>query len=199
VTPLRWGFKTEANAIAREIRHDLGVKLIDPLDPWALADHLGIPLIALSTLRNDAPSAVAHFSRAERGAFSAMTVFYGSRRVIVYNDAHTRGRQASDITHELSHALLQHPPSPALDHRGCRKWNRDLEDEADWLAGVLLISEEAALEIVRTGMTVDVAVISYGVSKAMVQWRLNMTGARERVSLSKQDLSSQRRRKRPGK
>ena len=175
MTPLRWGFKTEANAIAREIRHDLGVKLIDPFDPWALAKHLDIPLIPLSILRKDAPGPVAHFSRAERGAFSAMTVFCGARRVIVYNDAHTLGRQASDITHELSHALLQHPPSPALDHRGCRKWKRDLEDEADWLAGALLISEEAALEIARTGMTVDVAVVSYGVSKAMVQWRLNMT------------------------
>jgi hypothetical protein len=34
---LRRGFKSEANDIAREIRGELGLKLVDPLDPWRLA------------------------------------------------------------------------------------------------------------------------------------------------------------------
>jgi Zn-dependent peptidase ImmA (M78 family) len=101
--------------------------------------------------------------------------------MIVYNDAHSRGRQASDITHELAHALLQHPPAPALDHRGCRHWDPELEEEADWLAGVLLITEDAALAIVRNGLSLEEAAAKYGVSTQMVQFRVNMTGARRRV------------------
>ncbi len=181
MTRLRRGFKTEANAIAREIRRELGLRAADPLDHRALADHLGIALMPLSQLRDEAPEAVAHFARAERGAFSAMTVFHGLRRLIVYNDAHSTGRQASDITHELSHALLQHPAESALDHRGCRSWEQELEEEADWLAGALLVSEEAALEIARSGITVDSAAVSFGVSAAMVRWRMNVTGAHRRT------------------
>ena len=76
-----------------------------------------------------------------------------SSRLVVYNDAHDPVRQRSDLAHELSHALLQHPPKPAIDHRGCRDWDPEMEEEANWLAGALLVSEEAALTIARRGMS----------------------------------------------
>lgn len=183
MSPLRRGFKTEANTLAREIRQELGLKPADPLDPRRLARELEIPLVALSVLKKDAPDVVRHFSRRERGAFSAMTMFYGTRRAILYNDSHSPGRHASDIAHELSHALLQHRPERALDHRGRRNWNQDLEDEATWLAGALLIPDEAGIQIAKTRMSSDVAAVAYGVSKQMVQWRLNVTGALYRVGV----------------
>src|SRR5207247_4329163 len=86
---------------------------------------------------------------------------------------------------ELAHALLQHPPEVAIDHRGRRNWNQDLEDEATWLAGALLISDEAAIEIARTQMPADVAAVAYGVSKQMILWRLNVTAALYRVGLGR--------------
>src|SRR5438046_1606223 len=46
---LRRGFKTEANHIAREVRAELGLRFIDPLDPWALARHLEIQVVPLSS------------------------------------------------------------------------------------------------------------------------------------------------------
>lgn len=193
MSPLRRGFKTEANKLAREIRHELGLSVVDPLDPRALAQDLGIPLMPLSALKKDAPRVVRHFARHERGAFSAVTVFYGARRAILYNDSHSPVRQASDIAHELSHALLQHPPESALDHRGRRNWNQDLEDEATWLAGALLIPDEAALEIAKTAMSAEVAAVAYGVSKQMVQWRLNVTAALYRAGLMNKGQSLRRR------
>src|SRR5437879_5344963 len=117
---IRWGFKTEANDIAREIREELGLKLADPLNPWKLAVYLDIPVLPLSDFERDAPAAMRHFSRNEKSTFSAVTVFSGSKRMIVLNDAHSRGRQASDLAHELAHALLLHRAMPALDHKGCR-------------------------------------------------------------------------------
>ncbi len=110
--------------------------------PWRLADYLDIPLFPLSALSGNS-SGADYFLRADRAAFSAVTVFDGTQRMISYNDAHSPGRQSSDITHELSHGLLLHLPAPALGARGCRNWNPVLELEAEWLAGALLISEEA--------------------------------------------------------
>jgi Zn-dependent peptidase ImmA (M78 family) len=178
----RRGFKSEANTIARQTREELGLRMLDRLDPWLLADHLLVPVIALSDLHRDAPDAVTYLLYTEPEAFSAATVFRGRRRRIIHNDAHTPGRQASDVTHELAHALLQHEPTPALDDRGCRLWNQNIEDEAQWLAGALLITEDAALAIVRNRAQVDEAAERLGVSAAMVTYRINVTGARARVA-----------------
>lgn len=178
---LRRGFKTEANDIAREIRAELGLRDLEPLDPWKLAAALEVQVVPLTSFRLDAPRAAHLFRHVDRETFSAVTVFDGTERIIVYNDAHSRGRQASDIAHELAHALLQHPATPALDDRGCRNWDPELEEEANWLAGVLLITEDAALAIVRKRLSLEEAAARYGVSKQMVQFRVNMTGARRRV------------------
>ena len=178
---LRRGFKTEANHTAREVREELGLRWADPLDPWALARHLEIPVVPLSSYAGLAADAVHHFCRVDPGAFSALTVFDGPRRLIVYNDSHSLGRRASDLAHELAHALLLHRPGPALDHRGCRRWDSAQEEEANWLAGALLISEEAALQIARGGQRLDEAAKLYRVSQAMITFRLNVTAALRRV------------------
>jgi Zn-dependent peptidase ImmA (M78 family) len=178
----RRGFKSDANGTAREVRAELGLRALDRLDPWSLAAHLEIPVVPLSASDRDAPFAVRHFTEIDPGAFSAITVFYGHRRHIVHNDSHMAGRQASNVTHELSHALLHHQPTPALDDRGCRLWNQNIEDEAQWLAGALLLTEDAALWLVREGISVYAAAEHFGISEQMVTYRLNVTGARTRVA-----------------
>jgi Zn-dependent peptidase ImmA (M78 family) len=178
---LRRGFKTEANEVAREVRAELGLLPTAPLDPWALARHLEIPVLPLSHFADDAREAVRHFHQVERGAFSALTVFNGCHRLIVYNDAHSRGRRASDLAHELAHALLQHRPGPALDDRGCRFWDKAQEDEATWLAAALLVSEEAALLTARDRKPLREAAAEYGVSESMMSFRLNVTAALRRM------------------
>ena len=179
---MRRGFKTEANQIARDTRGELGLSHTAPLDVQAVAAHLDIPLLKLSALRSDAPHAVRFFSRGGESSFSGATVFCGSHRTIVFNDAHSPGRQASDIAHELAHGLLLHPPTPALDGRGCREWDRSIEEEADWLGGALLVPEEAALLIVQAKWSRALAAAEYGVTERMVQFRINVTGARKRVA-----------------
>lgn len=136
----------------------------------------------LADYAEDAPLAHRHFGEVETGAFSAATVFDGPRRTIVHNDSHVPGRQASNLTHELGHALLLHDPTPGLDDRGCRLWNQNIEDEAQWLAGALLVTEDAALWIARGGASVAAAALRLGVSEQMITYRLNVTGARKRVA-----------------
>lgn len=181
-TTLRRGFKTEANIRAKEIRAELGLSATDRVDLCALAAHLEIPLLALRELGSASPEAVHQFTVVDQNGFSAATIFCGLRRMILYNDVHARVRQASDIAHEISHALLGHEPQPALDDLGCRRWDAECELEADWLAGVLLVPEEATLASVRAGLSDSEAARRYGVSVPMMQFRMNMTAARRRVA-----------------
>jgi Zn-dependent peptidase ImmA (M78 family) len=116
---LRRGFKKEAEAISREVRGEMQLRMIDPLEPLALATHLEIPTTALSTCTDS--DVVRHFRGKARRRFSAVTVFLTeTERVILYNDYNSAARQNSDIAHECSHALLLHAPRPAFSSGGCR-------------------------------------------------------------------------------
>ena len=182
---LRKGFKAEANGLARSLRSELGLLFAAPLNPWKLAEYLEIPVLTLSELREIAPIGVNYFSTQGANEFSAVTVFDGPRRVIVHNDSHSLGRQASNIAHELAHGILLHSPYQAFDENGKRYWDREMEEEANWLGGALLISDEAAVNIAKRDLSILEAAQHYGVSKQMVDFRLKVTGAKKRASFIK--------------
>ena len=176
------GFKTQAKGLAAEVRGELGVGPFDRLDPHALADHLSIQTIRLSDLAAESKGA-QFFLTDDSASLSAVTVFDGHRRMIAYNDSHPMTRQNSDLAHELGHALLLHDPMPALDGlTGCRTWNDAIEEEATWLSGELLVTRPMALAIARGRVAEQAACQRLGVSAQMLDWRLNMTGARRQAA-----------------
>jgi Zn-dependent peptidase ImmA (M78 family) len=178
----RRGFKTEATWYAREMRKELGLAPHDPLCPWRLAGHLEFPLVKLSELAKVAPELLYFFDETGQSEFSAITLFDGPARWIVYNDAHGLKRQAADIAHELAHGLLLHPPKPPIASNGSRHYDRTLEKEAEWLGPALLVSDEAALRILELNMPLSVASDRYGASTQLVQMRLNVSGAVKRMA-----------------
>jgi uncharacterized protein DUF955 len=191
--PLKRGFKTEAEEYSLEFRTELGLSHDSPLCPRRLAQHLAIPVYPLSALRQDIPEAVGLLLGSERRVFSAITVFKGSGRIIVYNDAHSSSRQVSDIAHELAHGVLGHPPCPPLSDEGCRNFDPRLEAEAEWLGPTLLVPKPAALRIAWQRLTIAQAAIEFGVSEALIQMRLNLTGALKIVKRTLGRRSSSRR------
>jgi hypothetical protein len=176
---LRRGFKSEGERISAELREELSLGPLDRLDPLRLAEHLGIPVFGLKDLaRFDGGGAtfIRVLRGSEREAFSAITVFCGGRRLVIHNDSHAPTRQASSVTHELSHCILEHPPSPILSPEGCRHWNSRLEEEADWLAGALLVPREGALTLTKRGWPLARIAERYAVSEQLCRRRVNETG-----------------------
>ena len=168
--------------MAKEVRSELGLGPLDCLNPHELAIHLDIPVVPLSELAAT-QLGVRHFLSVEREAFSALTVFDGHRRMVVHNDSHFPTRQNSNLAHELAHGILLHEPTVALDSTtGCRDWNKTDEEEADWLAGELLVTSEMALAVARGNIDINLAAARFGVSEAMLRWRLNKTGAITRMN-----------------
>lgn len=176
------GFKAHANKIALDVRDELYLKPHAPLCPWILADHLGIPIITLAILKDNAPDIteeVNHLSRRESQAFSAITLFEGSRRRIIHNHGHALTRQRSNLAHEIAHALLRHPPHPPFCESGQRVYNKNLEDEAGWLGPVLLVTNEAARWAVARRMPEESAAQHFGVSRDLIKFRYRMSGAQK--------------------
>ena len=94
----------------------------------------------------------------------------------------TRGVKPRTWPMKLAHGLLCHPMTSLTDESGARVFNRQHEDEANWLGPALLISEEAALHIAELRLAHAVARELYQVSNEVLQMRLRVTGALLRIA-----------------
>ena len=174
-----YGFKAKANRIAIGIRHQLRLAEYAPIDVRELAARLDLQIIPLSAFKEWCPEQVSQLNKRDGGQFSAALVYLGKgQRIIIVNDNHSLARQNSDIAHEIGHVLLAHPLGDLSSMMDCRDSHQDLEDEASHLAGHLLIPNEAAKHIININLENNLAQASYGVSRQMLNWRLNTSGAR---------------------
>jgi len=174
----RWTQKTMTEVAAEE-RHELGVGLMDPLDPYVLADAHGIPVYAISELEASgcAPETIQHFLVTRKKAWSAAIVPVGTSRLILENDAHEYVRRRSTIAHELSHHLLEHVfPEALLTQEHERAFSPKVEKEALFLSGALLVPEQACRKLAFKGADNATVATQFNISTQMAQMR--MKGAR---------------------
>ena len=178
---LPYGFKAKADRIAVGLRCQMGLQPYAPIDLYDLAENkLKLAVVPIGTFRDACPEHVARLTQADTGAFSASLLPVGNRRIILLNDGHSYRRRNSDLGHEIAHALLAHPPRKAFDLAGCRNFDKGMESEADCLAGHLLIPNDAARRIVWSDRDPEAVCDEYGVSRQMLDYRLNISGARKR-------------------
>lgn len=168
----RRGFKAEANRIALRVRAQMGLDDIAAIDPAAVCAHYDIPLFELSEVAPESP----FLDPQNNSAFSAVIVPCGHQTAIVHNDTHHIHRQRSNICHELAHCFLGHKSTPPLTDDGNRARDGAAEEEANFLAGALLLPNEAALYLVSSGLLPQAQRL-YGISRPMLTYRLRVSGA----------------------
>lgn len=175
---LRRGFKAEAKRLALDVRAELGIDVFAPLDPYALAELYGIEVCDLSHPALPA-DAVRHFTGPAAPTFSGALLAVGTGRVIIENHVHEPARRRSTIAHEMAHVLLEHEFGLLLTgDQLCRSSASAVEQEANELAGELLVPRDAATVAAFRGWT-DASVARYfRVSESMARWRMNTTAAR---------------------
>lgn len=172
------GFKAQANRIAIGIRRQLGLSPVDPLDPYSVADRMGIGVVPVDSFEDRCPGEVAVLLGEDGVDFAALYCSSGDGvRFIVLNDRHSLGRRNSSLCHEIGHAVLGHPAEVFAVGGEYRKTEVAYERQADFLAGCMLVPNEAADHIVWSGLDFEEAMATYGVSSKMLKWRLNVSGA----------------------
>ncbi len=171
---MKWGFKSNAEDIATEIRAELNLDTDDRLDVLKLAEHLAIPIFTISQIAKLVPrdSFAHYFSAVDTDSFSAVTVFHGYTRF---------NRQASNLAHEISHSLLEHSPTPIAGRDGRRYWNSEVEQEANRLGAALLIPRAGALEMFKSNRTLAQIATNFGVSESLCRWRIRQSGIDKQV------------------
>jgi hypothetical protein len=179
------GFKSWADKKSLEIRNRIGLRSNDPLDCQSLCDELGIPIITLSDLyKLGFPR--EHFLRlrSQDSDFFACMVQTPAGLILINNHNTSQKRSNSNIVHELSHVLCEHNFSTTIPINGSilREFDKDCEDEANWLAGCLILPREGLIWACRKGFTINQISQHFGASEQMSKWRYNITGVTKQLS-----------------
>jgi IrrE N-terminal-like domain len=174
---MRRGFKAEAERLADRTRAQMGLQPVDRLAIRDLADYLKVEVFAADQLVDRAK--VEDLNRLQPGAFSAATFHLpGGRTVAVYNPCNDPARTNSDIAHELAHVLLDHDIRDLQQLAGHTFFTCDpeQEEEANWLAGCLLLPRPLLLQEAFAGADAATVAAKHQVSVSMARFRLNASG-----------------------
>lgn len=177
---MRRGFKAWCEKTTGEYRDTLGLTLDDALEPRRLADLLEIEIWRPEDVPDLSGDSLAQLTKRDSESWSAVTVQHGDARLIILNSAHVLTRQRNSLAHEISHMILDHglgridvsPDGYLL----LNSFEKEQEEEADWLAGTLLVPREGLQIVYRTTRDPQSLANHFGVSVTLLQWRLRMTG-----------------------
>src|SRR5580658_8647495 len=137
----RRGFKTSCENIARQQRRHLNLAFTAPIDPHAIAKQLGVVVHTVEEVPGLSSDCLRTLLHDDGDSWSAVTLSGNDRNVIILNSSHAPTRRASDLVHELAHILIGHRPARVdLTEDGSlmlSTYDKDQEDEANWLAGCL--------------------------------------------------------------
>lgn len=173
---MRRGFKAQAERLAEETRAAMGINRTAKLDAFALAKHAGAEVRRADELTS--LTKLEALEELQPGAFSACTFHIDGRRIVVYSPLASDGRKQSDIAHEVAHLLLRHELQTVQELDGVSFFtcDPDEEQEANWLAGCLLLPRALVYQASRSGLTPADIAREYGVSVAMAEFRVRTTG-----------------------
>ena len=178
---MKRGFKSWCETTAIGYRKTLKLEKYSPLLPQRLADHLKIRLFTPNKIPGLSSEDIKTLT-GKNNTWSAVTISQGNDSIIIYNSSHTKNRQNNDIMHELAHIIIGHNPLNNLisSETGLlmRDFEKEQEEEADWLAATLLLPKDALMKIQFGKISQDFASSQYGVSKKLLDMRLNTSGVR---------------------
>jgi hypothetical protein len=175
---MKRGFKTWAENEAESTRRRLALPVFDRLPARRLLRHLGAIVTTPEQIPGISESDVAQLTRADPGAWSAITACCDGVCVIVVNDSHTRERQESSLHHEAAHLICAHTPSRIVKVAGLtlREYDETSEAEATWLAGCFHIPRRALVRVLRRGADEAMVGATFVASCEMVRYRRQVTG-----------------------
>lgn len=157
----------------------MGLAEVTPLDPWVYAEYLNVNVLNFASLGLQ-HEVILQLTETDASSWSALTLQVDGVFAIVINPAHAKVRQRNDLAHELSHILLRHVPA-RVDVAPSKllllsDYSDEQEQEADWQAGALLVPRNGLVRLRSCQQSVADIAEHFGVSTALCEWRLRMTG-----------------------
>jgi Zn-dependent peptidase ImmA (M78 family) len=186
---LRRGFKTWCENAAISYRRDLQLGRSSPLDPVLLAKHLRVVVWAPEEIPGINQDVLKHLTVTDPDSWDAVTIQSDGVTAIVLNSAPSIARRNNSLAHELSHIILEHDPAHIFytpdGHLMMNEYNSVHEEEANCLAGTLLLPRDAIIQAIRDGMDDRDMADYFNVSPQLLRMRRSTTGVDRQLSYSR--------------
>ena len=200
---MRRGFKAESERQATSLRSAIGCSETKTPDLADVAAHLRVAVLPADHLLDGGIDELVRLHDTQPGCFSAVTFSPpGSRHIVLYNpvgldgqvlstaEARVDGRTRSNIAHEFAHIVLGHDIRQVQKISGQHFFtcNPEQEEEANWLAGALLIPRPLLLIATRNNLTNEQIAEQNHVSVDMAHFRTNAVGVKMQVARTRRTM-----------
>lgn len=177
---LERGFKSWCERSALAIRAELSIEAHGTLKARDLAEHLGVELFTPESIPGLPADVHEQLTQRDPQGWSAVSFTVDGINTIIFNGNNSRGRQSSDIMHELSHVILNHEPTQVIlsmdGQIAMRTFDTKQEDEANWLGWTLLLPRTALMHCTSLQLSPAQIAAEYEVSEQLVNFRSRITG-----------------------
>ena len=177
---MRRGFKSWCERCAQEQRALIGLDTYGPLEPKDLAQEMGVMVWRPDEIAGLPTKYLDQLLLKDPDNWSAVTIAVGEKVVSIINSSHPPTRGRNSLAHELAHLILEHKPGRVdLSDKGhllLSSYPKEQEEEADWLAGTLLVPRDGLIRAHRKYNDVSAIAGHFGVSADLINWRIRMTG-----------------------
>lgn len=156
-----------------------------PLDPFKLASYARLLVVSFDQVTGLSPEARDHLLGDGKDLWSggaASKRLPDGSKLIILNPQHSPARHKATLMEEISHVFLGHQPSrlqiekKTRDGRTiARDYNAEIEEEAYSTGAAALVPYTALERMVRSGRTVPEIARHYGVSRALVEYRIKVS------------------------
>lgn len=177
---VRRGFKAWCEKVAADARTQQGLVASAPLSARSVAERHGVVVLSVAEIPNLDEACLRQLTEVDSASWSAATIIHPRAKLIIYNCAHTEGRQSSSIMHEMAHIICGHEAAKAEYLPGglmmLKAYDKEQEEEADLLAATLLLPRVALVSILSSGSAIEDAARHYSVSVDLLKMRLQRAG-----------------------
>ncbi len=157
----------------------------EPLDPFELARYAKLLVVPFETIDELSAETREHLVGKGRDSWSggaASHVLPDGSKLIILNPTHAPSRHKATLMEEISHVFLGHTPSRlAIEEKDkdgniiARDYNAEIEEEAYATGAAALIPFGGLRKMVDKGRTIKEIAAHYGVSRALVEYRLKVS------------------------
>ncbi len=156
------------------------------LDPFQLAKYARLLVVRFeeveALLTEGTVKELLGPSRDKWSGGAASQVLPDGSKLIVLNPTHPKNRHAATLMEEISHVFLGHKPSRlAIERRDrhgniiARDYNEAIEEEAYSTGAAALVPYSGLKKMISRGSTSGQIARHYGVSRALVEYRIKIS------------------------
>jgi Zn-dependent peptidase ImmA (M78 family) len=182
---MRRGFKAYTERLSLETRASLGIQCDEAVDPKSMVQARDCIVWTPQEIPSLDEGHLEQLLVTDPESWDAATIKEGRWTVIVINPMRPAARQVNTIMHEWAHLELKHKPSRVDRFENglllLSDYPKDLEDEADWLAGAMLAPRDGLASMRRRGYDDSQVASAFGISTDLAKWRLRMTGVDRQI------------------